>query len=243
VPIRRWYLYAALIVAALATVPPALIARARTVRSPHPRVHLIQDMDAQPKLKTQKTSTFFADGRGLRPPVVGTVARGELHADDHLHRGKQADQWATTFPTQLTLPLLQRGRERFDVFCAPCHGLDGDGHGVVAVRAARLQEITWVAPASLHEPKVREQPVGQIFGTITDGLRTMPSYAAQVPVADRWAILAYVRALQRSQNATLEDVPPEARDELERALRRVEGAPLDAAPTEPAPRHAGDADH
>jgi len=203
----RGFAYAAAILACLALIPPVLIARARAVKSRQPRVHVIQDMDNQPRYKSQQRSPLFADHRAMRRPVPGTIARGELHADDHLYRGKVDDQWATTYPIPITTASIRRGQQRFDVFCAPCHGLDGSGNGSVAVRAQDLQEGTWVPPLSFHQQQVRERPHGHVFNTITSGIRTMPSYAAQIDPEDRWFIVAYVRALQRSQNATTDDVP------------------------------------
>ena len=116
----------------------------------------------------------------------------------------------------MTEPLFRRGQRRFNIYCAPCHGLDGSGNGIVAQRARDKTEIAsgWVPPLSLHEQTVRDRPVGHLFNTITNGIRTMPPYGDQISPADRWAIIAYVRALQRSQQARLEDVPPELRSEL-----------------------------
>ncbi len=191
-----------------AAVPPALIAQARAVHSSKPRIHYIQDMDNQPRFEAQHANPLFADGRAMRPPVPGTVARGELRADDHYHRGITRGEWATVFPAQVevSMTLLQRGRERFGIFCQPCHGAAGYGDGMVNKRAMELVNqgvngTTWVQPKSLHEQQIREQPIGQIFNSITNGVRTMPPYGPQIPVADRWAITAYVKALQRSQNA------------------------------------------
>jgi mono/diheme cytochrome c family protein len=114
----------------------------------------------------------------------------------------------------VTEKLVRRGKERFAIFCAPCHGLDGYGDGPVAKRAQALQEGTWVPPSSYHTDLVRQRPVGFIFNAITHGIRNMPAYGAQIPVADRWAIVSYVRALELSQDATVNDVPAELRDQL-----------------------------
>lgn len=211
---NRWMKSVGLIVLAAAVVPPLWIARARSSKSPAPRVHLIADMDDQPKVKTQRASTLFSDGRAMRPVPAGTVARGQLQDDDHLLQGRAAGDWATAFPIDVSLATLRRGRERFDVFCAACHGLDGTGRGAVAVRAEELGEGAWVPPTSMHTEEVRQRPVGHLFNTISNGIRTMPSYASQIPVEDRWAIVAYVRALQRSQHSKIEDVPEEKRDAL-----------------------------
>ncbi len=218
-----------LTLAIVALIPPLLIARARVTKSDKPRWHTFTDMDYQPKFKPQTTSTLFADGRADRPPVPGTVAHGELRTDDPLYRGLEdggvipaetetedgqeiAVPWITEIPLPITDSLMQRGRQRFDIYCAPCHGLSGDGNGLVAIRARELQQSTWVPPASLHTDPVRQQAVGQLFHSITNGVRKMPAYGSQISVEDRWAIVLYIRALQRSQNASPEDVP---RSELE----------------------------
>ncbi len=199
----------ALLLITAAAVPPALIAQARAVHSKKPRVHLIQDMDNQPRFEAQHANALFADGRAMRPPVTGTVARGELRADDHYYLGITGGEWATAFPAtvEVAMPLMERGRQRFNIYCQPCHGAAGYGDGMVNKRAMELLNLgtngtTWVAPKSLHEQQIREQPVGQIFNSITNGVRNMPPYGPQIPVADRWAIVAYVKALQRSQNAS-----------------------------------------
>jgi len=214
-------LYVALAVAALlAVLPPLWIARARATTSEKPRIHPIQDMDFQPRYQSQAASPLFADGRAMRPNVAGAIAVGQLDADDHFYRGQLGGKWATTFPIPVTREAVERGRQRFNVYCAPCHGLAAEGDGMIARRAAERITgeqpgfATWVAPRSLHTPAVVEQPVGQVFNTITNGLNTMPAYAAQIPVEDRWKIVLYERALQRSQKARLEDVPEAYRSQL-----------------------------
>jgi mono/diheme cytochrome c family protein len=171
-------------------------------------------MDNQGRYKAQQLNTWFADTRAMRLPVAGTVARGELRADDHYYRGIQDDDYASEFPMQLTASLLARGRQRYDIHCAPCHGMAGYGDGIVARRADRLEQGTWVAPASLHVEPAYSRPVGHLYNTITNGIRSMPGYASQIPVEDRWAIVSYLKALQRSQRADLEDVPPDERQSL-----------------------------
>ena len=210
----RWLLYAFVLLAALALVPFALIARSRATTSARPRVHLILDMAKQPKVKTQTANPLFADGRAMRPPVPGTVVHGELEENGAYWTGRDTGGWATAFPVQVTERLMQRGQERYDIFCAPCHGLAGFGDGPVAKRADALQEGTWTPPSSYHTDLVRGRPVGHLFNTITNGIRNMPAYASQIPVSDRWAIVLYVRALQRSQDASVADVPPELRRQL-----------------------------
>jgi mono/diheme cytochrome c family protein len=211
----------ALVVIALAFIPPAMIARARAVHSSVPRVHIIQDMDNQPKYRAQHANPLFRDGRAMRPQVEGTIARGRLADDEHLHEGVVRGKWAETFPEQVpvTMELLERGQEQFDIYCQPCHGLAGFGDGMVNQRALELVNLgtngtTWVQPKSIHEVAIREQPVGQLYNSITNGVRTMPAYGPQISVADRWAIVAYIRALQRSQNAEPGDLTSRERAEL-----------------------------
>ncbi len=199
--------YAIVIIILLAMIPPALIAQLRAVNSKSPRVHLILDMDNQPKFRAQHANPLFVDGRAMRIQVEDTVARGGLQEDDRYYLGVRQDAWATDFPPQVSvdMALLERGRERFDIYCLPCHGVAGYGDGIVNKRAMELMNLgtngtTWVQPKSIHDADVREQPLGQIYNSITNGVRTMPAYGSQIPVADRWAIVAYVKALQRSQN-------------------------------------------
>lgn len=212
----RPVLYAIVVLAALALVPLALIARARVIKSPSPRIHLVQDMDNQPKFRAQSENGLFADGRAMRAPVRGTVPQGQAGPDAASLSGRAGAEWITSIPALVTEQLLRRGQERFGIHCAPCHGLAGYGDGPVAKRAEQLQEETWTPPSSFHTDLVRGQPVGQVFNTISNGIRNMPAYGAQIPVADRWAIVAYVRALERSQNARPEDVPAEQRARLAR---------------------------
>ena len=183
---------AILILIVLAMIPPALIARMRAVHSKRTRIHLVLDMDNQPKFRAQHANPLFADGRAMRPAVAGTIARGGLQEDDHYHAGIANGKWAATFPAQvaITMELLERGRERFNIYCVPCHGAAGYGDGMVNRRAMELVNLntngtTWVQPKSLHEEQIRQQPVGQIYNNITNGVRNMPAYGPQIPVADR----------------------------------------------------------
>lgn len=209
-----WLPWTAIVLVLAALVPPLLIARARSMTSDQPRVHIIQDMAFQAKYKPQATSPLFADGRAARPQIAGTVAVGDLQVDDHLYRGKIKGKWAATFPMPVTDARMRRGQEMFGVYCAACHGLTGAGDGMISQRAFRREEPKWVRPASLQDEAIRKQPVGQLFDTITSGVRNMPAHGPQITVDDRWNILLYLRALQRSQNATLEDVPQEIRGQL-----------------------------
>jgi mono/diheme cytochrome c family protein len=202
---------AVVLLMALALLPPFWIAQYRFERKTLPRIHPVLDMDFQPKYLPQQYSPLFEDTRDMRPPVAGTVATNQRIGDEHRRLGLVDGKPAKTFPMPVTSELMQRGRERFDIYCATCHGLAGDGDGITSQLALDREEPTWVRPLSLHNSSVVAQPVGQLFQTISDGIRTMPSYSVQIPVEDRWAILLYVRALQRSQNATMNDVPEELR--------------------------------
>lgn len=212
----RGLVIALTVLVCLAPLPLLLAARARLTKSPQPRIHIIQDMDNQERFKAQQAALVFADGRAARPQVPGTIARGDWPKDPHLHAGKVGDAWATTLPPQveITEPFVRRGQQRFNIYCAPCHGLGGAGDGIIAQRAFDLDTPGWVPPTSMFSELVLEQPDGQLFHAITKGVRTMPPYGDQIRPADRWAIVAYIRALQRSQAATIEDVPPEMRSEL-----------------------------
>jgi mono/diheme cytochrome c family protein len=223
----RWLTAAVILLVVLSWIPLALALRARAVKSTKPRIHIVQDMDNQPKVKSQSRFALFADRRGMRQPVQGTVARGAIVGDTVLTLGRvegwspsaeapegDLSGWVDAIPVEVDLQLLERGRDRFDIFCSPCHGLAGNGDGMVAKRAEQLQEGTWTPPTSLNSDLVRQRTVGHIFNTISHGIRNMPAYGPQIPVADRWAIVAYVRALQRSQNATIDDVPAELRAQL-----------------------------
>lgn len=217
--------YGVVIAVCLSFVPLAFIARARYATNDKPRLASISDighMDGQLKFKTQTFNPLFEDGRAMRPQVGGTVSRGEYFALSEMpyHAGKDTKgEWATSFPLPVTDALMERGQERFAIYCAPCHGLTGAGDGIVAKRADRLvaqQLAVWTPPLSLVDPTgaIVTQPVGQIFGTITNGIRTMPSYGAQIPTDDRWAIVLYIRALQKSRSTRYEGLPPEVQAAL-----------------------------
>ena len=171
-----------------------------------------QEMYDQPKYKPLGESNFYSDRRASRPLPEGVVARGWLRADSKLYEGKDGRVLSTALPMPLTRELLLRGRERFNIFCAPCHDRTGGGRGMVVRRG-------YQPPPSLHIERLRDAPVGHFFDVVTNGLGAMPDYATQIPVEDRWAIAAYVKALQVSQYAPISDVPPEKRAGL------VESAP------------------
>lgn len=210
----RWFFPIGIILASLALVPFALVWKMRAVPSSETRPQIIFDMDQQPKFKTQAPNDLFADGRAMRPVIEGTVARGALEEDDHYYRGQVDGEWAAALPQKPTAEMLQRGRERYEIFCMPCHGLSGHGDGPVARRAESLAEGTWIPPTTYHSDPMREQPVGQIFNTISNGIRSMPAYGAQIRVKDRWAIVAYVRALQKSQWTRVDQMSADDRENL-----------------------------
>jgi hypothetical protein len=157
------------------------------------------DMHLQPKYKPEEPSSFFDDGRSERQPVPGTVARGHLEADELLYHGKVDGRVADEFPFPITREDLQRGRDRFEIFCAPCHDYTGSGRGMIVQRGFQQ-------PPSYHIDRLRQVPVGHFFDVITNGYGAMRGYASQVPVKDRWRIAAYIRALQLSQSAKLADL-------------------------------------
>jgi mono/diheme cytochrome c family protein len=165
------------------------------------------DMRQQPSYKPLAYSELFEDGRAARPSVPGTVARGELRLDAAYFRGKVEGVPVPRIPFAANLQTLHRGRERFDIYCSPCHGRVGDGMGMVVQRG-------FVQPPSLHVDRLREAPDGHFFDVMTNGFGVMASYATRVSPADRWAITAYIRALQLSQSAGIDDVPPGEREKL-----------------------------
>ena len=168
-----------------------------------------QKMGTQPRYQPYQPSQLFSDGTSARPLPADTVARGHLQEDTLLFTGKDANgQDSTEFPFPITRAVLERGQERFNIYCSVCHGYVGDGDGLVVQRGFQ-------PPPSYHTDRLRQAPVGHFFDVITNGFGAMPSYAAQVPVPDRWAIAAYIRALQLSQHASLDDVPPDQRPQLE----------------------------
>ena len=168
-----------------------------------------QDMHDQPKYVPFRQSSFFGDERSARPLVPGTVARGQRHEDRLLYTGKVNGADATVFPFPVDARVMTRGQERFNIYCSPCHGQTGQGDGMVVRRGFRR-------PPSFHQDRLRNAPVGHIFDAITNGFGAMPDYAAQIRAEDRWAIIAYVRALQLSEHATLADVPADRRSGLDR---------------------------
>jgi len=168
-----------------------------------------QDMHDAPRYEPLEASTFFADGRSSRTLVANTVPRGQLHEDRHLYEGIVDGKPAETFPFPITEEVMRRGQERYTVFCTPCHGRTGEGNGMIVERGFRK-------PPSYLEDRLRNAPAGYFFDVMSHGFGAMQDYASQLPVADRWAIAAYIRALQYSQRATVEDVPAAERENLDR---------------------------
>jgi hypothetical protein len=161
-----------------------------------------QDMADQPKNRPLSPSPFFDDGRSERPLLENTVARGSI-ADDDLFVPKESN----AFPLPLTPELLKRGQERYKIFCTPCHGIQGDGNGMVSMRGMKH-------PPIYYDSRILQVPTGYLYDVITNGFGGMLSYSAQIPAADRWAIIAYVRALQLSRNAPVSELPPDVRERL-----------------------------
>ncbi len=176
--------------------------------STEPPVHLVQNMDEQPKYKAQSESRFHADGSAMRLPVEGTVARGQLRLDSSVfYTGRDAvGNLVDRLPLEMTAELLNRGRERFDIYCAPCHGRMGNSQSMVVKKGM-------VPPPDLVEQRLVDTTDGHLYDVVTNGLRNMPPYKFQIPTYDRWAVVAYVRALQRSRTGTEADVPIEYREE------------------------------
>ena len=220
----------------LCTIATLAVLGFRGQKGTQPPFEVFPDMVRQPKVRAQAPLDFFADGRGPRLPIAGTVPVGyempkpktessppgmtgdapeEAHmriafsaGTDYLNTGKMGDQWGTAIPLPVTRELMERGQQRFNIYCTPCHGRLGFGNGMVVQRGYR-------PPPSLHDEKIRNQPVGYWYDVMTNGFGAMPPYRAQVAPEDRWAIAAYIRALQLSQRATTADVPRDKVAELD----------------------------
>jgi hypothetical protein len=168
------------------------------------------DMYNQPRYEPLEPSDFFDDGRSARPLVPGTVAYGAERPDDVLFTGRSGDELATELPMELNEVLLKRGEERFDIFCSVCHGRTGDGNGMIVQRGYRQ-------PPTFHGDRLRGVAVGHFFDVMSSGFGAMPSYALQVSPEDRWAIAAYIRALQLSQYASIDELPEDMRRQIEQS--------------------------
>jgi mono/diheme cytochrome c family protein len=201
------YAYYAIALLVIAVVSIAGFRGCTSSRTP---IEIFDDMKRQPKYKAQSSSSFFADGRADRPVPPNTVARGELQADDHRYRGRNADgSFVRGFPGSLPLTneLMARGEQNFTIYCAPCHGALGDGMGITKAYGMS-------ATPTYHDDRLRQMPEGEIFNTITNGKNSMMPYGDKLAADDRWAVIAYLRALQRSQNGRIADVPASARAQL-----------------------------
>jgi mono/diheme cytochrome c family protein len=169
-----------------------------------------QDMADQPRYEALEPSAFFDNGAAMRVPPVGTVARGQLNTDEHFSTGRVNGEWATTFPRPVDRKMLERGRERFQIHCSPCHDSTGSGKGMIVQRG-------FPAPPSFHTDRLREAPVGRFFDVMTHGFGRMYDYSAQLSPEDRWAVAAYIRVLQLSQNASVEQLSDADRNQLNAA--------------------------
>jgi hypothetical protein len=159
-----------------------------------------QDMHNQPKFKPLRENTFYADRRSARPIIEGTIARGQLKEDAYFYTGMVGKNPGSEFPFPVTKEVIERGQQRFGIYCTPCHSALGDGNGMIVQRGLKR-------PPSFHDPRLVQAPVGHFFDVMTNGFGAMPDYAAQIPVRDRWAIIAYIRALQLTQGASPADLP------------------------------------
>lgn len=173
-----------------------------------PGCELRQAMYNQPKYKPMEASSFFADGRSARQPVAGAIAQGQLRLDRHFYEGKADTGLATTLPMPLTAELLERGRQRFDIYCAPCHDRTGRGNGMIVQRGLKR-------PPSFHLDRLRTAPVGYFYDVMTNGFGAMYSYASRITPQDRWAIAAYLRTLQFSQQTSFDQLPTEDQRQLQ----------------------------
>jgi mono/diheme cytochrome c family protein len=183
-----------------------------------------QHMADQPRYETYEESSFFPDHRSARPLPIGVVARGFLDEDEHLYAGRVDGQLAKTFPFEITAEILSRGQERYAIFCTPCHDYTGSGRGMAVRRGFRS------LPPSFHIDRLREAPDGHFFDVISNGFGAMNDYAAQIKPRDRWAIVAYIRVLQLSQNASVKELPAQDRQELEAQRKRDSAQPQERLP-------------
>ena len=241
----KWIKPVVLIIVALSFLPLMNLYVRRASRPIVTRPSIIPDMDDQQRFKAQSVNTMFADGRSMRPQVAGTKARGQLTTDQHFYFGLVDGQPATVFPHFIPTgtgaepqpliiddTLLLRGQERYNINCSVCHGYGGFGDGTVAQRLDAMQAdpaadpvarlSTWVAPSNLHDEEIRNRPVGHLYNTITNGIRTMSGYGPSIDPLDRWAIVAYIRALQFSQAAGMDDVPASYKGNLEMRVKPSE---------------------
>jgi mono/diheme cytochrome c family protein len=213
----RGILYILLVLVALSLIPVGVIYKERHGGKNRPRIQVVHDMDQQSYYKNQTENPYFADGRASRLHPQGTVARGSLDGSEAYRFGTAgADTvFVDEFPVEVTREMVMLGRERYAIHCAPCHGLSGDGNGPVHLRAQALAEGTWTPPTDLGSATVVERSAGHLYNTIRLGIRNMPAYGPQTTPEERWALVAWVRALQLTRNATIDDVPADVRATLQ----------------------------
>ncbi len=214
--IPRPLIYAGVVAGVASLVPFAVFAQARTAKMDEGRRHLVWDMDFTPSYKTQADNPLYEDQRAMRKPPVGTVAQGHLNADDHRHLGKNPEgNWATTLPEGMEADeaTMALGKAQFGIYCTPCHGFAGEGNGMVHQRAAALGQ-GWVPPTNLHDQRIVNLPAGEIYGSITNGIRNMPGYGSQMDDEERWAVVMYVRALQKSRKVSANQLTDAERSQL-----------------------------
>ncbi len=186
----------------------ALLGACRGQPSDKEPIHLVPDMDWQPKFQPEEAAPLWSDGRAMRPLVDGVVAQGHLDADEGHATGMVGDKYLARAPIDVDEKVIHRGQDRFNIYCSPCHDRTGSGQGMVVKRG-------YPPPVNLTSDRVLGMPDGQVFWTITNGVRNMPSYRKQIPVEDRWAIVTWVRVLGRSQHGSIADVPEDQKSKIE----------------------------
>ncbi|PSQ67594.1 MAG: quinol:cytochrome C oxidoreductase [Bacteroidetes bacterium QH_2_64_74] len=187
-----------------------LLAGCRGTQSDNPPFHMNLDMDFQQKFGPQEANPFFEDNAAMRTPVPGTVPRGELRDSSALYRARtEVGEYVEEIPIAVTRNVLERGQDRYNVHCSVCHGKSGAGNGIIM-----RGDYGYTPASSYHIDRLRNAPDGYLYDVIANGVRNMPAYGQKVPVMDRWAIVAYIRALQRSQNASPDDLPADALSQL-----------------------------
>lgn len=202
-----------LLVFGLTVATVMIVAGRRGDISRRPPIELFADMDRQPKLRPQAANAFFADGLASQLPVPGTVARGSTYADTPENTGKISGttNWVETIPVPVTATLMARGRERFNINCSPCHGPQGDGNSII-------KKFGMAVVANLHDARIVKMADGELFNTVSYGKNLMGGYAASLTIEDRWAVIAYLRALHRSKLGSFDDLPTETAAELKKRL-------------------------
>lgn len=187
-----------------------VLAGCRGHQSERPPIHPHLGMDFQEKFQTQSYNPLFEDKMTMRKPVTGTIARGKMHENTELHEGRTEEgEYVESVPIDVTREVLERGRDRYEVYCTPCHGQTGAGDGIIM-----RGDYGYTPASSYHVDRLREVSDGYLYDVIANGVRNMPAYAQQIPVRDRWAIVTYIRALQRSQNARPEELPEDLANRL-----------------------------